>query len=278
LLKELIYKVLAFYISHFTFPFKGEKYFRRFLKQVSLNGKLFKKQLHNGQKILLKYEDHIQQTILWYGFYEKESILTWEHFIKEDFVVMDIGANIGYYTLIAANKTKMGTVHSFEPITENYEALKNNILLNNLSNVIINNVGISNVDATETYYISAKDNIGMSGLRPPENYSGISEKKETITLDAYVIKKNLSRVDIIKIDIEGNEMNALLGMKMILKKFKPILFIEIINEHLIKFNSNADDVYSFLQSHGYKAFEIKSVNNLVPVTNFKDASSIIFIQ
>ena len=103
-LKSLIYSITRWYVRHFKFPFSGEKYFSAFLRKISLFNKPFIKKLHNGQLISLVPQDHIQRTILWYGFYEKDSILTWEKLIDRDSVVFDIGANIGYYTLIAAHK------------------------------------------------------------------------------------------------------------------------------------------------------------------------------
>lgn len=276
-MKRLIYKILAFYIYHFKFPFKGEKYFSAFLKKVSLDAKTFKKKLHTGQLINLKAEDHIQRTLLWYGFYEKDSILKWEQFIQDDSVVIDIGANIGYYTLIAANKAGKGWVHCFEPVTISYEALQQNIQLNHLTNVTANAVGISNSEALQTYYISSADNRGMSGMKHPENFSGLVEKKQTITLDSYAIKNNLSRIDLIKIDIEGNELNALKGMQTILTQNRPALFIEVIKEHLTKFGTGIDEVYAFLQSYGYTPYKIGSGNNLKPIETAEEGELIIFI-
>ena len=277
-MKSLLYKILAFYTYHFKFPFKGEKYFSALINKASLQNKPFKKKLHNGQIINLKPHDHIQKTILWYGFYEKESILTWEKFVKKDSVVIDIGANIGYYTLVAAGKAESGAVHSFEPISENFLALQNNIRLNNLTNVIANNSGVSDMELSAPFFISADDNIGMSGLKPAENFSGVSETKPIITLDNYAVKNNLQKIDLIKIDIEGNEMNALKGMTNILKKYKPILFIEVVNEHLIKFDTSADEVYSFLRSMGYEAYEIVAANNLKEIKNVEEGEMIIFKQ
>lgn len=226
--------------------------------------------------IYLKPHDHIQKTILWYGFYEKESILTWEKFVKPDSVVIDIGANIGYYSLVAANIAKTCAVHSFEPVTENFLALENNIKLNELTNVVVNNVGISDVETSAKFFISSDENIGMSGMKPAENFSGISEIKQVTTLDNYVAVNNLPKVDLIKIDIEGNEMNALKGMANVLKKYKPVLFIEIINEHLIKFDTSADEVYSFLRSLNYVAYEIVSANNLREIKNTQEGEMIVF--
>ena len=275
-MNSLLYKITAFYISHFKFPNRGEKYFSKFLKRNALISRSFRKKLHNGLFINVKPDDHIQRIILWYGYYEKENILFWEKLINPDSVVIDIGANIGYYTLIAAKKASEGHVHSFEPVTFNYDALQKNIKLNNLKNITANNAGISTKEGLDMYYISSKENIGMSGLKPAENFSGKMEEKTTLTLDNYVAINNLTKIDFIKIDIEGNELNALRGMQNVLQKNHPVLFIELLNEHLTKFDTTVKDVYGYLSLFNYKGYTISKENNLNPVTDNTEDRMIIF--
>lgn len=276
-LKSLIYRFTRWYVLHFKFPSRGEKYFYAILKHFSLFTEPFIKKLHNGQLISLIPQDHIQRTLLWYGFYEKDSILTWEKLIGRDSIVFDIGANIGYYTLIAAHNVTKGSVHSFEPVPVNFKALENNISLNNLSNVIANACGISNVQSFEKYYVSSIDNSGMSGMKPAENFSGLVETINTITIDDYSNEHGLERLDFIKIDIEGNELNALMGMEKVLQKFKPVIFIELLEEHLIKFDTNIATVYSFLRSFHYAPYEIVSAGVLKAVKTEKESDMMVFL-
>lgn len=276
-LKSLIYSITRWYVRRFKFPFRGEKYFSAYLRHFSLFNKPFIKKLHNGQLIRLVYQDHIQRTLLWYGFYEKDSILTWEKLIGRDSVVFDIGANIGYYTLIAAHKATNGSVHSFEPVPVNFQALEKNISLNKLTNVIANACGISNVQSLEKYYVSSIDNSGMSGMKPAANFSGQVETIKTITLDDYSREHDLKRLDFIKIDIEGNELNALLGMNQVLEKFKPVIFIELVQEHLVKFDTNIAAVYSFLRSHDYAPYEIESTGVFRAVHTEKESDMMVFL-
>jgi FkbM family methyltransferase len=276
-LKSLIYRFIQWYVLRFTFPSRGEKYFSAILKHFSFFNKPFIKKLHNGQLIRLIPQDHIQRTLLWYGFYEKESIQTWEKLIVKDSVVIDIGANIGYYTLIAAHKAINGSVHSFEPVPTSFQALQKNISLNNLSNVIANPCGVSNVQSLEKYYVSSIDNSGMSGMRPAENFSGLVETINTITIDDYSSEHELRRIDFIKIDIEGNELNALMGMKKVLQKFKPIIFIELVQEHLVKYDTNIAGVYSFLRSYNYAPYEIVSSGVFKTVQTEKESDMMVFL-
>jgi len=221
--------------------------------------------------------DHIQRNLLWYGFYEKESILTWEKFIHEDSMVIDIGANIGYYTLVAARKATRGKIHSFEPTPTSFRALEQNVLLNKLPNVIANPAGISNVNSNEKYYIASPDNSGMSGLMPSENFSGQIEIVEIITLDHYSQKHDLQKIDFIKIDIEGNELKALQGMQQVLTRFKPIIFIELLEEHLHKFDSSIKEVYDFFKLNGYEPYLIEEAGRLKRLYDIRESEMMVFI-
>ena len=275
-MKSFVFKIISWYILHFKFPHRGEKYFSALLNRFKFSSRQFVKKLHNGQLIWLIPQDHIQKHILWYGYYEKTYILLWEKLIKNDSIVFDIGANIGYYTIVAANKAKKGRVYAFEPVSSNFHSLRQNITLNNLQNVITNQNGISNIPGIYEYYVSSTDNSGMSGMQPAENFSGHVEKVQTITIDEYVIEHSISSVDFIKIDIEGNELNSLKGMKNTLTKFKPVLFIEILNEHLVNYHITADDVYEYLNDLGYESYFAQE-GKLQKMQQSKEGDVIIFI-
>ncbi|MEP6616165.1 MAG: FkbM family methyltransferase [Ginsengibacter sp.] len=276
-LKRLVYIGIRWYVRHFKFPFRGEKYFSSLLKYFSLYRSTYIKKLHNGQLISVVPEDHIQRTLLWYGFYEKDSILTWEKLIGQDSVVIDIGTNIGYYTLIAAQKARNGKVYSFEPVAVNFQALQQNLKLNNITNVIAYQAGISNARSVAKYFVSSPDNRGMSGMRPAPNFSGLVESIETMTLDEFSRDQNLKKIDFIKLDIEGNELNALHGMLEVLKKFKPVLFIELLGEHLAGYGAEVKDVYHFLKENGYDPCQIHPDGSFNFVNTEDESEMMMFV-
>jgi hypothetical protein len=90
--------------KHLSFPKKGLKYFLKFLKLTGNSDKIFHKKLHNGLLFQVNPKEHVQKDIFWYGFYEKKYVLAWELLIQSDFSVADIGANAGYYSLVASKK------------------------------------------------------------------------------------------------------------------------------------------------------------------------------
>jgi len=74
--------------------------------------------------MLITPAEHIQQQLFWYGYYEKPVALLLEEFIKDDSTILDIGAHIGYFTLVAAQRAKNGKIYAFEPVTELFQMPK----------------------------------------------------------------------------------------------------------------------------------------------------------
>ena len=206
--------------------------------------------------MLVTPSEHIQQQLFWYGYYERPVALLLENIIERSSIILDIGANTGYFTLIAANKAKAGTVFSFEPVKELFQKLQKNIDENTLHNVEINQLAVGEDDEDGVIFISGSDNLGMSSLRPPENFAGVSQPVRTIRLDNWITEKKIKSIDIVKVDIEGSELFALKGMDETLSKFKPVLIVEINPDTLAYFNLLPGDVLAYLNGKNYIPFEI----------------------
>ena len=167
-----------------------------------------------GQRVALgKYEP-----------YETKLILRQ---LKSNQVVIDVGANIGYYTILIADKVKR--VYALEPDKTNFEILKKNILANNLKNVVAIRAAAGSKKSRLNLYKS-KENLGDHKLYkiplvPPERDVSPFEEREkvkVIKLDELVKEQ----VDLIKIDTQGWEPEVVAGAKKIITKDKPIIFME----------------------------------------------------
>ena len=247
------------------------------MKNNGLEQNSFQKKLHNGLLINVTPQEHIQRQLFWYGFYEKKFILTWENFIQKDSVVIDIGANIGYYSLIASKKAAGGKVYSFEPFSGSYHLLKKNIELNHIQNIFPFQLAISNQRDEKILFISDPENSGMTGFTQAENFAGETEIATAVALEQWVKVHDLKKIDFIKIDIEGSEYDSLLGMKSVLQVFKPVLFIEVSDMLLQRFNHDFKDLYNFLQVYGYKPFFIEKPNILKPLLSPAQDELIVFL-
>jgi len=179
--------------------------------------------------------------------------------VKIGNVVVDLGANIGYYSLILAKLVgNEGKVFSFEPVPKNFSKLEKNIKLNNYSNVIAENIAISNFNGQTELFVSQKT-IGGSTLYEPkqikshQNFLPISVS--TMTLDNYLKSKtNHENIDFLKIDIEGSEVNALKGATNILKNPKLKILIEISPLHLEDANSSPNELLDLLSQNNFKFY------------------------
>ena len=140
-------------------------------------------------------------------------------------VVLDIGAQFGYYSLIAARRTgPNGRVYSFEPAPANFELLKKNVQINNYGNYIIPvQKAVGNTSCLLTLFLY-KHSDSHGAYRHPDVAVEKTIRAECVTIDQF-LKGQL--VDVVKMDIEGNEPSALQGMKNTISKSKSlVLFIE----------------------------------------------------
>lgn len=169
--------------------------------------------------------------------------------IREDYVCFDIGANIGETTLNFAQLAKNGKVYSFEPVPFLYERLTTNVGLNTFKNIELHNLAIS--DNSDDLFFEAPKNRNSSGISLTKENSNTSMRVASNTLDEFVSSKQIEKIDFIKIDVEGFENYVINGAKQTLKKFKPMLFVEIDNRYLIPKNTSEKKLLTQLQQEFY---------------------------
>jgi FkbM family methyltransferase len=218
--------------------------------------------------------EHIQQQLFWYGYYEKDAVLTWETVINNTDTVIDIGANAGYYSLVAAPRAKQ--VIAFEPSRKIRIQLEENVYRNGYNNVKIESYALSDRVGQTELYAAPTDNTGMTSLLPPENFTGEKDIVPVTTLDEWITEQQLTGIQLVKIDVEGAEYKVLSGMKTILERQQPVLFVEVIEELLAKFGNSVADVYELLGKYGYSGYEISAPNKVIPVSSPVEAYSILF--
>jgi len=170
--------------------------------------------------------------------------------------VVDLGANVGYFTLILAKLVgPTGKVFAFEPDPRNLTLLKKNIEYNNYKNVIIVPKAVSNVNDKCTLYVGQKT-FGQNKIYKPEKtrtQKFIPTDSETIRLDDFFKANNLlNKISFIKMDIEGAEVLALSGMKKILKLNKNIkIFTEVEISYLEDAGSSYDQFIDLLTENNF---------------------------
>jgi FkbM family methyltransferase len=159
--------------------------------------------------------------------WEKLTTERFKEVVKDGDVVLDLGANMGYFTLLAAKLVgKSGKVYSFEPEPTNYSLLVKNIELNGYDNVVPVQKAVSNISGAVRLFVSEEDPGNSTIFQYGDGRKFV--EIESVALDEF-FKDKEHRVDVIKMDIEGAEMAALLGMDRIIRENKNLkIFSELL--------------------------------------------------
>jgi methyltransferase, FkbM family len=189
-------------------------------------------------------------------YYEPEETALIKQLVKPDWVCMDIGANIGYFTILMARQCKH--VYAFEPEPSNFEMLKQNVALSDID-VTIYREAVGNKNGTMPLYLSDSNN-GMHRLYKSK---WCNERTDTYVYCTQLDEYKFSKINLIKMDIEGAEYGALIGMVELLIKDHPIIIMEFHPMSIIEYGVDPEKVYEFLNKLGYR---ISLIPNNEPLT------------
>lgn len=160
----------------------------------------------------------------WLGSYEKKQSEIIGKTLKKGEIFFDIGANVGFYSLLAAEIVREeGQVFSFEPLPQNFEYLKKHIAINNYKNIFPYQFAVSEKSGSAFF----GEIINPAQGRLVENGT---IRVKTIALDDWIQSKKLPIPKAIKIDVEGEEFSVLKGSQCLISKNKPIIFLSIHNK------------------------------------------------
>lgn len=186
--------------------------------------------------------DPMGKALYLYGCYEYAATELILALVRPETVFLDIGANIGYFSLIAAPRCKK--VYAFEPVIKIYRRLERNVARNNLPNVTTWNSGVTDHDGEDTLYLPRNENTGLASLQPIPGAEEI--KIPVVTLDKLVSDQSIGGVHLIKIDIEGAEVKAFEGARTLLSQ---------ADAPDIVFESHpSSQAANWLRSQGYRVF------------------------
>lgn len=148
------------------------------------------------------------------------------HLLTPDSVVIDAGANIGAFSILAASLTPLGSIYAFEPGPVAFELLTRNTA--SYQNVHCFNVGLGNASKRHKFYLLSQDTV--SSTYEDSSRADIVKSKgamvvdsQLMTIDEFVLRQNLTRLELIKIDTEGYEAQIIDGGRNTIKKYRPII-------------------------------------------------------
>ncbi|MHA1491431.1 MAG: FkbM family methyltransferase [Promethearchaeota archaeon] len=207
-----------------------------------------------GGKIYLNLREAISERAKFLGYYEFQKTQLFKKLVKPGMTILDIGTNKGYFTLLSAKKMKdEGEILSFEPHPENYYWIKKSISANGYKSIKLFQIALFNKNGEMRLFEGSKS--GHHSLVRNKDLGSITIP--TKKLDDILADQKISRVDLIKIDVEGAEIQVLEGANNLLTQQSPKLLIDI---HEI----DRKKIFRILEKFGFKIFDYSN-NGLVKI-------------
>ena len=207
--------------------------------------------------------------IMNFGSYEPEETRVMDLLTNNSRVILDVGANIGWFSIRFAKENPLVKVHAFEPMPTSFSFLQRNIAANDLGlQVVSYNYGLSDNNGSFDFFIAPTSGTNASLL----NVAGAENAQKviglTMTLDQWCSNQNINP-DFIKCDVEGAELLVFRGGRETLLKNHPIVFTELLRKWSKPFGYHPNDVISFFDNLGYISFAV-GVDGVRKISDIND--------
>jgi FkbM family methyltransferase len=204
-------------------------------------------------------EDWIPTQLFWRGWlgYEPEVTPLFYELAKNANVVLDIGAHVGFFTILAAIANRNGLVYAFEPLSRVYLQLERNLGLNKLTNVHSARAAAGEIEGDQEFYFPDVESPVSSSLRSDMLLSTLGEDVvrhvtvPVVSLDGFLKRENVKRVDLIKMDTERTEHEVLKGAVEILSRDRPDIICEVWPDA-----GNIEQLEALLRPNDYKFYQL----------------------
>jgi len=206
--------------------------------------------------------------IYWRGAHDWAPIFVLGKILKKGQTIIDVGANQGEYSLWAVKHAgQNGKVIAFEPMDGLFEQLKTNFSLNpSYQKALIPiKTGLSDKPGQLNLYGKEGDNEGVNTMFPTESHTVLIQEIKLDTLDNQLQELNCKGIDLIKVDVEGAELQVLKGALQTLKQHRPYLMIEINKEACLAGGYEPEEIFELLRPLGYTFEKIGLRGKRIPI-------------
>lgn len=265
-MRRLIKISVAFYRRLPFKPFKAVlKKVYSFYRSINRNGSVVAKV--DGIIYELDLNEQIDSAIYYDGYFEKYTTNAINNLCKKGMTVLDIGANIGCHTFRFAKLVgSTGKVIAFEPTSWAFQKLKRNMELNDFTNVVLENIALSNEnkDDQEVRFFSSWPLHPSSYDKIHSIHGGLDMRDVVrfVTLDDYVKRYGIKKIDFIKLDVDGYEYKVIQGAIETLKLHKPTMIIELVEYTHKEVGDNIFEMVSLLSDLGYNFYFERDMQKL----------------
>ncbi len=179
---------------------------------------------------------------------------------------LDVGAFHGVYSVVAGKRvTSRGRVIAFEPSPRDRRRLQLHLRWNGIRSARVEPFAVSSTASETSFFQVVSGDPTRNGLKPPASEDSVARiTVQAISLDQYVAEAGLQRVDVMKLDVEGGELEVLRGAAAMFEKFRPILICEVLDQTTLVWGYKAREIISLLAGAGYVWFECAADGTLIP--------------
>jgi FkbM family methyltransferase len=222
-------------------------------------------------KLRLDRSAYLGGLLYWRGSQSAAELRVFRGLLRPDMVFVDVGANQGEYTLVAARHLTAGRVVAFEPVRALYDQLLANVRLNGFSQVTALNCGLLDEPGSRALYTSSdvvihgSFNEGLASVFASDYRKDVVATVPFRVFDEVAAELGLERLDVMKVDVEGAELQVLRGAASILRRFRPTLLLEVNEEAFRTGGYGSRDLLAHLAQLGYASSLIRYDGVLVPL-------------
>lgn len=217
---------------------------------------------YDGLRLNLYLGNDLSRNLFIAGCSEPNEFAFLSEILKPGMVFADAGANDGLYTLFASRRVgPQGRILAFEPSSREFARLEENIDLNQLPNVTPFRIALADRNAEEDLAIAGFEHEGQNTLGAFAHEEIALLRKERVPvrkLDDILEQERLSRLDFVKIDVEGAECRVINGARQVINRFRPILLVEAVDAALKAQGTGRDELLKLVSSFGYESFSFSA--------------------
>lgn len=244
----------------------------------ALQGQIVRVRWIDGIKLDLRIGTDIARLVFVAGEIDPNEFSFLADVLKPGMCVIDVGANEGLFTLFFRKRVgASGRVIAIEPSERELIHLQRNLRLNGFSDVDVIPLAVSDHLGRAMLNLAETGHAGHNALGPPAApwVSVIDEVEvELTTLDALAHARSWPRIDLIKMDIEGSELNALRGAEQILARDRPMLLLEAEEEALSLRQASLSELLSWLAARGYRAMDFSDTDGAPALLGTRDPRTV----
>lgn len=267
-MKEIGHRALKAYMVHFPVTKGKGRLLSLLWKPLSSGQYIRETTLRQADvKLCCDLTMTLQRHLYFFGGYETENCAYWMTLARRARTVFDIGANVGLYSLLAAAANPHCRIHAFEPTSEVVDILMANIRLNKFPNILVRPVAVGAISGDGFLHRRS----GTDGCSEGMNFVTPARREDSdvpvamLSLDDYCRDNGIERIDLMKLDIEGGEHDALMGAQRLLEeKAIDCLFLELVEWAAERSGHTTGEVKSLLVDAGYQIYRFHS-GKLVPL-------------